>query len=512
MADRRLYEFSAKWLRRFQDDCLVEKAVYGDSSFGEECEELGFQLDHGEGLIHKFNNELVYEDWDELEEIAEGIDDFIMLGSVVYSQWQFYRQCQMEGEAWGWDENSRDWFIAALSRLKQLSVQDVPLFSGTPKAMRLVSNCICYDFLPKPEKVVEQHFSLNADGKAEILLYRYADGIRYELEEKRELLVKADWAVQVLSSLGTYFSNSLDKMEIDDGGGDWELSLENERGESFTFCGSLFSNESELDEVSPLIRNSLSMPDLLLFDGEAAKDRIESFQIQFQHIRKEKPQEEEIAWDYTEVISANRVDGILEHIQYVGDEKIASEWYHVPRGVTALLDRLYDDGFLEDVQGTPSDVMEKPEEMREYMITAQLLYGGKKAVSGVYDQNNLPRDFPRMAQQLLSFLRGFSAGEILNPAFYTFRPRTASDLIICNVTFEKYGKTYCYLTEDDTLKAGDRVIVPAGRENRESIVMIDSVEYCPKEKPPFPLDKLKRVIRKCTEEDLARKSEGTEKL
>lgn len=510
MADRKLYEFSAKWLRQFQDDRLVEKAVYGDPSFGEECEKLGFQLDHGEDLIHKFNDELVYEDWDELEEIADEIYDVIMLGSAVYSQWQFYQQCQLKGETDGWDENSRDWFMTALSRLKQLSVQNVPLFSGTPKAMRLVSNCICYDFLPEPEKVVEQHFSLNADGKAEISFYRYADGVRYELEEKRELLVKADCAVQLLSSLGAYFSNSFDRAEIDDGG-DWELSLENEGGESFTFYGSLFSNESELDEVSSLIRNSFSMPDLLLFDGEAAKDRIESFQIQFQHIRKEKSQGE-IIWDYTEVVSVDRGDGRMEHIQYVGDEQVASEWYHVPKGVAALLDRLYDDNFLEGVQGTPPDVMEGPEEMREYVITAQLLYGGKKTVSGAYDQNNLPRSFPRMAQQLLSFLRSFSAGEILNPAFYTFRPRTASDLIICNVTFEKYGKTYCYLTEDDTLKAGDRVIVPAGRENRESIVTIDSVEYCSKEKPPFPLDKLKKVIRKCTEEDLARQNEETKNL
>lgn len=40
--------------------------------------------------------------------------------------------------------------------------------------------------------------------------------------------------------------------------------------------------------------------------------------------------------------------------------------------------------------------------------------------------------------------------------------------ITSNIQFDDYGKTYCYLTDDDTLEAGDYVVVSVGKDNRET--------------------------------------------
>ena len=74
--------------------------------------------------------------------------------------------------------------------------------------------------------------------------------------------------------------------------------------------------------------------------------------------------------------------------------------------------------------------------------------------------------------------------------------RKKSDYIFCNVRFNDYGKKYCYLTEDDTLKPEDYVVVPVGKDNHEKVVQIESIEYHSAENVPFPLDKMKMIIRK----------------
>ena len=63
------------------------------------------------------------------------------------------------------------------------------------------------------------------------------------------------------------------------------------------------------------------------------------------------------------------------------------------------------------------------------------------------------------------------------------------------------SKTYYYRTEDDSLEEGDEVVVPAGKDNHLTIAEIVDVEYFPPESVPFPLEKTKMILRRCTEED-----------
>lgn len=46
-----------------------------------------------------------------------------------------------------------------------------------------------------------------------------------------------------------------------------------------------------------------------------------------------------------------------------------------------------------------------------------------------------------------------------------------------------------------------KVVVPAGKDNHLAIAEIVDVEYFPPESVPFPLEKTKMILRRCTEED-----------
>ena len=63
------------------------------------------------------------------------------------------------------------------------------------------------------------------------------------------------------------------------------------------------------------------------------------------------------------------------------------------------------------------------------------------------------------------------------------------------------SKTYYYRTEDDSLEEGDEVVVPAGKDDHLAIAKIVDVEYFSPESVPFPLEKTKMILRRCTKED-----------
>lgn len=65
------------------------------------------------------------------------------------------------------------------------------------------------------------------------------------------------------------------------------------------------------------------------------------------------------------------------------------------------------------------------------------------------------------------------------------------------------GKTYCYISDDTSIKAGDKVVIYMVCD----IVLATVVEtkYYTKENAPYPIEKTKRIIEKVTEEtDLAK--------
>ena len=232
-------------------------------------------------------------------------------------------------------------------------------------------------------------------------------------------------------------------------------------------------------------------------------DRIEKIAVDYHRITKVKPGVlpkgatwEYVTWDYSEQLTIDRKTETLEHTQSIGSGCQVSRKYHVENGITSLLDALNAQAFFAHTEGNPPDIICNPLETKDYRITIDYLNADQMVLTGSFDRYGLPDDFSEFAETTFEFMRFYGMGEILDPSVHDKALRKQSDFIFCNVKFDKYGKTYCYLTDDDTLKAEDYVIVPVGEDNHESIVRIESIEYHPAEEAPFPIDSIKKIIRK----------------
>ena len=70
------------------------------------------------------------------------------------------------------------------------------------------------------------------------------------------------------------------------------------------------------------------------------------------------------------------------------------------------------------------------------------------------------------------------------------------------VEFVPRGKNYSYISEVDSFSEGDIVIVRAGKDNHESPVRIVSKKRCLVDDLPFPLERMKHILRQATEDEI----------
>lgn len=67
----------------------------------------------------------------------------------------------------------------------------------------------------------------------------------------------------------------------------------------------------------------------------------------------------------------------------------------------------------------------------------------------------------------------------------------------CEVIFDEYGtKRYSYFYKDDSIKIGDKVIVPVGKDNKEQKATVVNFWRLAEENLPFPAEKTKWIIRR----------------
>ncbi len=207
-------------------------------------------------------------------------------------------------------------------------------------------------------------------------------------------------------------------------------------------------------------------------------------------------------WDYTEHLIIDRESESLEYIQNIGTGYKISRKYEIEGGVENLLENFNTEDFFSHIEGNPVDVIETPNEMKAYKITIHYNKTPPYIIEGSYDKNGLPDDFAYFAETVFDFIRFYGTGEIFDPSVYGKIKRRRSEYIFCSVVFHEGYKSYYYLTDDDTIEIGDLVLVPAGKDNHETVVEVVRIEYFSKETVPLPIEKTKRIIRKCTDDDL----------
>lgn len=507
-ANKEIHEFAIRWFEKYRNSSTKEYEV--GEGFGDECFALGFEMDCGKAFEAEFPDTNALNDYEALDKIIEQVQDVSLLCSAIFSKWRYVTHWTF-GEQLLSPQN-RPWFILAFGRLAALTSEDGTnpfIFEGQVQKIQITSNNIGYGPCPEPDEEVEQKLTIVADGRVWFSGYNYGQGFeQYERGRTKSYSIRKEAAAYILNAVGTYFSNDYDTVFATDIGS-WEMTITNTEGKPYHFKGSLCC-DFYVDgvDLSDLIRDTLDMPDLFVFDGNYKPDRVDKITIDYHRVTKIKPKVpisdtvEYCTWDYSEQLVIDRETETLEHTQHVGSGCIITRKYYVQEGVIGLLDDLDADCLFEHIVGNAPDVITDPLETKDYEITVEFKKRPQLVIKGTYDKNGLPSDFPELAEDILDFMQFYGIGEILNPSVYMKAKRKTDDYIFCSVEFSESGKSYYYITEDDTLKIGDDVLVPVGNDGRTAIVKIINIEYFPEDKVPFPLEKAKSIIGKCTEDEL----------
>lgn len=505
MADmEQVYNFAVKWCDKFRDE-KVNYIDLVDHYLADDCDALGFEMDCGNSFAEVYGD--AEHNYEELGRIIDTVTDIKLLGSAIYSRWRYFNHWAYTGEEILEFEN-RSWFILALSRMLILSGENSFIFKGVPQKVRIVSNGIGFGPRPEPKDIVEQRITINSNGRVWFSAYAFGDGFgKYEKAQTRNFKIKKDVAEDILQKVATYFSDEYDEIYVTDIG-NWEMQITNTEGKVYKFNGSLCAIfEVDGFDLSDLIRDALEIDDLFVFDGRVKSDKINRITIDYHRISRIKPMQniseeiEYVTWDYTEQLIIDRETEILEHIQKIGAGRKVSRKYEIEDGIESLLDDFDAEDLFANIQGNPEDVIETPNETKDYTIIIDYKKSPQRSIVGTFDKNGLPDDFEEFAETVYTFIRFYGLGEIFDPSVYGKVKRSKSEYIFCSVTFDEGSKSYYYLTDDDSIKIGDLVLVPAGKDNHTAIVEVMKIEYFSEENAPLPIEKIKQIIRKHSDDD-----------
>lgn len=118
-------------------------------------------------------------------------------------------------------------------------------------------------------------------------------------------------------------------------------------------------------------------------------------------------------------------------------------------------------------------------------------------MKGEIERHGLPYDFSHFMKKLSEFTNYYGIGEIFSTSEnMSLKSRLHDTYIYCSVVFNGGDMTYYYLTDDESIKVGDFVVVPVGYDNVETIVKVVKMEICKSKNVPYTLKNMKRVIRK----------------
>ena len=76
--------------------------------------------------------------------------------------------------------------------------------------------------------------------------------------------------------------------------------------------------------------------------------------------------------------------------------------------------------------------------------------------------------------------------------------------LFCSISFSEYGDEYHYISDIATIKAGDYIIVPTGKDDIERVGRVEKIQYYSRWTAPYPINKAKKIIRICTDDDNVR--------
>ena len=204
--------------------------------------------------------------------------------------------------------------------------------------------------------------------------------------------------------------------------------------------------------------------------------------------------------NFSECLIINRKNGMIEHTIDSGTGRKAFHKYEDAECVQNFFDMFGNEILFSNISDSAADTADDSCKNRAYKITVD--YENKPAYtfSGSFDKVGLPKGFDYFIKTLLKFINLHGTSDIFNPAIYDKVKRNKSECIMCNVVFDFGDRKYRYLTDDESIKVGDSVLVPAGDDNTETVATVVEIDDFSVNQIPFPTDKVKRIIGKCVRE------------
>ncbi len=488
--------FAMKYLDLYRNPKTTNFQV--EETFADECFALGFEMDSGNSFCEKYPK--AFNDTQELDKIIEDIDDPKFLGTAIFSQWRYITH-------WSYcshplDTEYRPWFITAFGRLVAItSEDDIPpyVFYGNVTKVKIHSNNIYYGLLPREGLEIEQHLTITDDGRVWLTRYAFDEDLNYakfKKTEQKHFKIDAAKARFLLDKFTQYFRDEYEISFATDVGC-FDMQITDDEGKKAVFAGPLIC-DFEIDgyNLSQLVRDTLDDQTLFVFDGNNY-ERIEKITIDHEYKKNIVAADgQRVVWNPTDHIVIDRATDIIEYTYKIGSECDVTRKYHVSQGIASFLDDLDIETLFTDFEAPAEDVILPESEESSYNITVSFLRQPDRIVSGRYDKKGLPTDWPEFIENLYSFMSFYGFGEMFDEAHYGRTYRKNGEYIFLSVRFGDYGKTYYYLTDDDSIEVGDKVIVPVGTDGTERIVEVAKIQYFSADSVPMPIEKVKSVLGK----------------
>ena len=492
----RIHAFANHYFDIFRDPKASNFQV--EEGFAEKCFALGFEMDSGNSFCEKYPK--AFNDYSELDKIIEEIDDPQFLGTAIFSQWRYITH-------WSYcshplDEQYRPWFITAFGRLVTITSEDNSppyVFHGNVKKVKIHSNNMGYGFLPREGTEVEQHLTITDAGRVWLTRYAISEDLNFAKltkTEQRQFKISSDKAKFLLDKYTKYFRDEYEISFATDVGS-FEMQITDDEGKTAYFIGPLIC-EFEVDgyDLSQLTRDTVEDQTLFVFDNNEF-ERIERITIDHEHKKKIVAADGQVVtWNPTNHIVIDRKTDTIEYTYKIGTECDVTRKYHVAQGVSNFLDELEYQNLFVEFEEKELDAITPEDDEATYTATVDFLRGPSRIVAGRYDKQGLPIDWPEFIEDLYDFMSFYGFGEMFDEKQYGRTYRKTNDYIFLSVRFGEYGKTYYYLTEDDTIQVGDQVVVPVGSEGKERIVEVAKKEYYSSDRVPMPIEKVKSIVGK----------------
>ena len=202
-------------------------------------------------------------------------------------------------------------------------------------------------------------------------------------------------------------------------------------------------------------------------------------------------------WNINDTLVINVQDETIEYIRNKFEGNQIKMQCHFEEIIKSRFEDINASELFTEFPNKPEDIVIDDDLDLTYEIFVEAENIPSRVIKGRYCMEELPKDYPQIIHIVSSIIDEIEPwGDIFNAGIYARPSRRKSDIIYCGVEFSEFGYTYHYITDDDSIEVGDKVIVPVGNDNREMKGYVSEKQYCTKDDVPYPLSKVKKIIRK----------------